>query len=52
MPDTAEPLDRAKAAKPVPKPGIMDIHAYVTGKASADGVAVRIAQRAARSWQA
>jgi histidinol-phosphate aminotransferase len=39
MPDTAEPLDRAKAAKPVPKPGIMDIHAYVPGKASADGVA-------------
>jgi histidinol-phosphate aminotransferase len=38
MPDTAEPLDRAKAAKPVPKPGIMDIHAYVPGKASADGV--------------
>ena len=39
MPDTAEPLDRAKAAKPVPKPGIMDIHAYVPGKAQADGVA-------------
>ena len=38
MPDTAEPLDRAKAAKPVPKPGIMDIHAYVPGKAQADGV--------------
>jgi histidinol-phosphate aminotransferase len=38
MPDTAHPLDRAKAAKPVPKPGIMDIHAYVPGKASADGV--------------
>lgn len=38
MPDTAEPLDRARAAKPVPKPGIMDIHAYVPGKAKADGV--------------
>lgn len=38
MPDAADPLDRAKAAKPVPKPGIMDIHAYVPGKASADGV--------------
>jgi len=38
MPDTAEPLDRAKAARPVPKPGIMDIHAYVPGKAKADGV--------------
>lgn len=39
MPDISEPLDRAKAAKPVPKPGIMDIHAYVPGKASAEGVA-------------
>ena len=38
MPDTAEPLDRAKAAKPVPKPGIMDIHAYVPGKAQAEGI--------------
>jgi len=38
MPDTAEPLDRAKAAKPVPKPGIMDIHAYVPGKAKAEGI--------------
>src|SRR5689334_19074551 len=39
MPDTAEPNDRAKAARPVPKPGIMDIHAYVPGKAKAEGVA-------------
>ncbi|MBU1375554.1 MAG: histidinol-phosphate transaminase [Alphaproteobacteria bacterium] len=38
MTDAAEPLDRAKAAKPVPKPGILDIHAYVPGKAKADGV--------------
>lgn len=39
MSDTSAPLDRAKAAKPMPKPGIMDIHAYVPGKAQADGVA-------------
>jgi len=38
MPDTADPSNRARAAKPVPKPGIMDIHAYVPGKAKADGV--------------
>lgn len=31
--------DRSRAARPVPKPGIMDIHAYVPGKAKADGVA-------------
>ena len=31
--------DRARAAKPIPKPGIMDIHAYVPGKAKAEGVA-------------
>jgi histidinol-phosphate aminotransferase len=31
--------DRARASRPVPKPGIMDIHAYVPGKAKADGVA-------------
>ena len=39
MPDTSDLIDRARAAKPVPKPGIMDIHAYVPGKASAEGVA-------------
>jgi histidinol-phosphate aminotransferase len=38
MPDTADPVNRARAAKPLPKPGIMDIHAYVPGKAQADGV--------------
>lgn len=38
MPDSAEPTDRARAARPMPKPGIMDIHAYVPGKAKADGV--------------
>jgi len=35
----SETLDRARAARPLPKPGIMDIHAYVPGKASAPGVA-------------
>jgi len=44
MSDTAEPaqptaVDRARASRPLPKPGIMDIHAYVPGKAKADGVA-------------
>lgn len=38
MSDTKDTLNRARAAKPVPKPGIMDIHAYVPGKATADGV--------------
>ena len=33
------PLDRSKAARPLPKPGIMEIHAYVPGKAKADGIA-------------
>ena len=31
--------DRAKASRPVPKPGIMDIHAYVPGKSKAEGFA-------------
>ena len=30
--------DRAGASRPLPKPGIMDIHAYVPGKAQAEGV--------------
>src|SRR4051812_8425631 len=43
MPDTTEapPLDigdRARAPKPLAKPGIMAIHAYVPGKAKAEGV--------------
>ncbi|HEX7886330.1 MAG TPA: histidinol-phosphate transaminase [Phenylobacterium sp.] len=38
MSDSADPLNRARAAKPLPKPGIMDIHAYVPGKAQAEGV--------------
>jgi histidinol-phosphate aminotransferase len=39
MPDSASLSDRASAARPLPKPGIMDIRAYVPGKAKADGVA-------------
>ena len=31
--------DRAKASRPLPKPGIMDIHAYVPGKSKAEGFA-------------
>lgn len=31
--------ERAAADRPIPKPGILDIHAYVPGKAKADGVA-------------
>jgi len=39
MSDTVDPSNRAGAAKPLPKPGIMDIHAYVPGKAQAEGIA-------------
>lgn len=40
MADSNEPkTDRARAARPMPKAGIMDIHAYVPGKAKAEGVA-------------
>ena len=39
MSESAPPLDRSQASKPLPKPGIMDIHAYVPGKASAQGIA-------------
>jgi histidinol-phosphate aminotransferase len=39
MSDDAPLLDRSKAAKPLPKPGILDIHAYVPGKAKAEGFA-------------
>jgi histidinol-phosphate aminotransferase len=38
MSDTAPPIDRASASRPLPKPGILDIHAYVPGKAKAEGV--------------
>jgi histidinol-phosphate aminotransferase len=41
MSEPADPpvVDRAKASRPLPKPGIMDIHAYVPGKAKAEGFA-------------
>ncbi|WP_394762422.1 histidinol-phosphate transaminase [Phenylobacterium sp.] len=39
MSDDAPILDRSKAARPLPKPGIMEIHAYVPGKAQAPGIA-------------
>lgn len=39
MPDTTDTLDRARAPSPQPKPGILDIQAYVPGKSQADGVA-------------
>lgn len=38
MPDSTDTSDRARAARPLPKPGIIDIHAYVPGKAKAEGV--------------
>lgn len=39
MSEEAPPLDRSAAARPLPKPGILDIHAYQPGKAKVDGVA-------------
>jgi histidinol-phosphate aminotransferase len=36
---TASPADRFAASRPVPKAGILDIHAYVGGKSKIDGVA-------------
>jgi histidinol-phosphate aminotransferase len=39
MSGSAPPADRGRAARPVPKPGILDIHAYVPGKSKAEGVA-------------
>ncbi|MDB5451143.1 MAG: hisC [Phenylobacterium sp.] len=41
-PPTAAPTDRSRAPRPVPKPGILDIHAYVPGKATAEGVAAPV----------
>ncbi|HEY4031947.1 MAG TPA: histidinol-phosphate transaminase [Caulobacteraceae bacterium] len=35
---TAPPTDRNAASRPLPKPGILDIHAYVPGKAKAEGI--------------
>ena len=38
-PDTPTPDDRARASHPLPKPGILDITAYVPGKSQAAGIA-------------
>lgn len=35
----APSTDRAAAPRPVPKPGILDIHPYVPGKSKAEGIA-------------
>jgi histidinol-phosphate aminotransferase len=37
--DLGAVIDRAAADRPIPKPGILDIHAYVPGKAKAEGIA-------------
>ena len=37
--DDIQTEDRSRAPRPMPKPGIMDIHAYVPGKAKAEGFA-------------
>jgi histidinol-phosphate aminotransferase len=39
MSETVPPADRAAAPQPLPKPGILDIHPYVPGKARIEGVA-------------
>src|SRR5690606_27716344 len=38
MTDTLTPDDRARAGRPLPKPGILDIAQYVPGKSAAEGV--------------
>lgn len=38
MTDTLPPDDRARAGRPLPKPGILDIAQYVPGKSAAEGV--------------
>jgi histidinol-phosphate aminotransferase len=38
MSDTTEALDRANSGRPEPKPGILDIQAYVPGKSKVEGV--------------
>jgi histidinol-phosphate aminotransferase len=40
--DLGAVIDRAAADRPLPKPGILDIHAYVPGKAKAEGIAAPI----------
>jgi histidinol-phosphate aminotransferase len=38
MSDPSTLSDRGRAPRPTPKPGILDIHAYVPGKAKAEGI--------------
>lgn len=38
MTDTPLPDDRARASRPLPKPGILDIAQYVPGKSAAEGI--------------
>jgi histidinol-phosphate aminotransferase len=38
MTETLSPEDRARASRPLPKPGILDIAQYVPGKSAAEGV--------------
>src|ERR1700751_3546476 len=38
MSGSPTPSDRASAPRPLPKPGILEIHAYVPGKAKAEGI--------------
>lgn len=38
MSGSPTPSDRGRASRPVPKPGILEIHAYVPGKAKAEGI--------------
>lgn len=39
MSEPIETLERSRAGRPLPKPGILDIQAYVPGKSKAEGVA-------------
>lgn len=38
MSGSPTPNDRGRASRPLPKPGILEIHAYVPGKAKAEGI--------------
>ena len=39
LPEPTMPDERARAPRPLPKPGILDITAYVPGKSKAEGIA-------------
>lgn len=42
MSETVPPVDRASAPMPLAKPGLMEIHAYVPGKAKVEGIAAPV----------